>query len=309
MPARSRGSAALSAALLLAAALLHGCAQPAPPADPDPPASDGPAPTPPAAAADVFDASDAAVPDLVLQRIREASRAPSLSIEAPEHGATVRAPFVVVRGTTSPGASVESGGADVHVAPDGSWGFVLALEPGENVALIEAIDAAGDTERRTIVVRRPAETVVAEPPKTQPPTTHSAHALPAAPSAGSAADEAQMLALLNGARAEQGLAALVADARMAAVARAHSADMAARGYFAHTNPDGLNPFDRMRAAGISFGRAGENIAAYPTTGGAHAGLMASPEHRTNILEASYTRVGIGIHADGDSLYFTQLFAD
>jgi uncharacterized protein YkwD/uncharacterized membrane protein required for colicin V production len=106
--------------------------------------------------------------------------------------------------------------------------------------------------------------------------------------------EAQMLEMVNRERAAAGLKPLAPDPALTEVARAHSADMFARGYFAHVTPEGLNPFDRMTKAGISFRIAGENLALAPTLQLAHTGLMNSPGHRANILRPEFGRVGIGI---------------
>lgn len=66
-------------------------------------------------------------------------------------------------------------------------------------------------------------------------------------------------------------------------ARAHSADMAARNFFDHLNPDGQNPTQRAVAAGYS-GSAGENIAAgYSTIDAVHKAWLESVEHRKNVL--------------------------
>jgi len=103
-----------------------------------------------------------------------------------------------------------------------------------------------------------------------------------------------MLDLVNKERAAAGLHPLVADPELTEVARRHSADMFARGYFAHDTPEGLSPFDRMRAANVHFLTAGENLALAPTLSVAHNGLMNSPGHRENILRPQFGRVGIGI---------------
>ncbi len=122
--------------------------------------------------------------------------------------------------------------------------------------------------------------------------------------------EAQMLELINRERAAEGLDPLAADPELTPVARAHSADMFARGYFAHNTPEGATPFDRMRAAGVSFRVAGENLALAPTLTLAHNGLMNSPGHRANILRPEFGRVGIGILDGGDrGLMVTQNFRD
>ncbi len=106
--------------------------------------------------------------------------------------------------------------------------------------------------------------------------------------------EAQMLELINQERAAQALAPLRADPELAEVARAHSRDMFARGYFSHVNPDGKDPFDRIRQAHVTYRTAGENLALAPTLAQAHQGLMNSPGHRANILRPAFGRVGIGI---------------
>jgi uncharacterized protein YkwD len=106
--------------------------------------------------------------------------------------------------------------------------------------------------------------------------------------------EQRMLVLVNQERAAAGLRPLLADPELTEVARQHSADMFARGYFAHDTPEGLSPFDRMREANVHFLTAGENLALAPTLSVAHTGLMNSPGHRENILRPQFGRVGIGI---------------
>ena len=110
--------------------------------------------------------------------------------------------------------------------------------------------------------------------------------------------EKRMLDLVNAERVKAGLRPLVADPELTDVARQHSADMFARGYFAHDTPDGLTPFDRMRNAHVQFLTAGENLALAPTLPVAHNGLMNSPGHRANILRPQFGRVGIGIMDGG-----------
>lgn len=144
----------------------------------------------------------------------------------------------------------------------------------------------------------PVPLVVASP-------TTSTSALPVDASA-----EAVMIRKVNEERVARGLTALVYDPTMLPVARAHSRDMWLRDYFAHVNPDGLDPFERMRAGGIPFGAAGENLARGPSTEWAHQALMDSPGHRANILQPAFRRIAIGVVTNGDrGMTFTQLFAD
>jgi uncharacterized protein YkwD len=107
-----------------------------------------------------------------------------------------------------------------------------------------------------------------------------------------------MLDSVNRERQAAGLQPLAADPELTEVARRHSADMFARGYFAHDTPEGLTPFDRMRASGVRFITAGENLALAPTISVAHTGLMNSPGHRANILRREFGRVGIGVMDGG-----------
>lgn len=122
--------------------------------------------------------------------------------------------------------------------------------------------------------------------------------------------EEKMLEMVNEERAKEGLAPLKADPEMTRVARAHSKDMFARGYFAHVNPDGKNPFDRMRAANVKFRAAGENLALAQTLEIAHTNLMNSPGHRANIMNPAFGRLGIGILDGGFyGLMISQEFRD
>jgi uncharacterized protein YkwD len=120
--------------------------------------------------------------------------------------------------------------------------------------------------------------------------------------------EARMLDLVNAERAKQGLQALKPDPELAEVARGHSRDMFARGYFSHVTPDGEDPFDRMRDAHVGYFIAGENLALAQTLPGAHQGLMNSPGHRANVLRPQFGRLGVGVLDGGPhGLMITQNF--
>lgn len=119
--------------------------------------------------------------------------------------------------------------------------------------------------------------------------------------------EARVAELVNEHRQSIGAEPLVWLNDLGDVARAHSQDMADRGFFSHTNPDGDDPFDRMSDAGISYGWAGENIAwGYTSAEAVVQGWLDSPGHRANIENVNYTHHGIGHVAEGN--YWTHLFA-
>lgn len=122
--------------------------------------------------------------------------------------------------------------------------------------------------------------------------------------------EGRMLELVNSERTRAGLRSLVADERLREVARSHSQEMFQLNYFSHTSPTAGSPFDRMRAAGIAFVVAGENLAYAPNVDIAHQGLMNSPGHRANILRPEFGRVGIGvIRSQLQGSMFTQDFTN
>jgi len=64
----------------------------------------------------------------------------------------------------------------------------------------------------------------------------------------------------------------------------------------------------MKAAGVSYRYAGENLAGAPTVEMAHNSLMNSPGHRANILNANFTKIGIGVVSGGPyGKMFVQMF--
>ena len=236
-----------------------------------------------------------------------------------------------VAGTNDPAALAEAQPFDVQsisalAAASQRW---LTYVPGAPASVNTLhtgtlkVDSIVTIRRRGAVVARatvPAPTAV--------PLAPSASALPAptpvlvplvvsaAPTSGISAlpvdanAEAVMIQKVNQERVARGLPALVFDPTMLPVARAHSLDMWLRDYFAHVNPDGLDPFDRMSAGDITFGAAGENLARGPSTEWAHQALMDSPGHRANILQPAFRRIAIGVVTNGDrGITFTQIFAD
>ena len=96
------------------------------------------------------------------------------------------------------------------------------------------------------------------------------------------------------------------DESLRNVARIKSSDMSSNKYFNHTSPTYGTPFNMLKSFGISYKAAAENIAqGYTTAEAVVNGWMNSSGHRANILNASYTKIGIGYEANGN--YWTQLF--
>ncbi len=109
--------------------------------------------------------------------------------------------------------------------------------------------------------------------------------------------------LTNSIRARNGVALLEWCDIAAGTAKAHSQDMADKDYFDHTNLEGLDPFQRMKNAGIVYGYAGENISAGRETSiSAANGWFNSKGHRSNMLDSNFTRLGTGYAYNSNSTY-------
>jgi uncharacterized YkwD family protein/spore coat assembly protein SafA len=126
---------------------------------------------------------------------------------------------------------------------------------------------------------------------------------------GMSALESQVITLVNKERVSRGLMALKTGSTLSYVARLKSQDMVNKGYFSHTSPTYGSPFNMMEHFGISFSAAGENIAyGQPTAASVMTAWMNSPGHRANILNPSYTYIGVGAAKNSRGvIYWTQEF--
>ncbi|MFE7839490.1 CAP domain-containing protein [Streptomyces sp. NPDC057474] len=119
--------------------------------------------------------------------------------------------------------------------------------------------------------------------------------------------EAAVLLLVNEERAKAGCSPVAASSDLAKLAEAFSEDMALRGFFDHTNPDGDDPWDRAAALGVT-GLGGENIARGQATAEAvMEAWMNSPGHRANILNCDFKTLGVGVHMGDGGPWWTQDF--
>ena len=118
--------------------------------------------------------------------------------------------------------------------------------------------------------------------------------------------ENEVIRLVNEIRAENGLKPLTANWELSRIARYKSEDMSNNRYFSHTSPTYGTPFQMIKAFGLSYRSAGENIAYGQRTPAVVVNAwMNSSGHRANILNASYTQIGVGYCASGN--YWTQMF--
>jgi len=124
--------------------------------------------------------------------------------------------------------------------------------------------------------------------------------------------EARTVERVNRVRREHGLDALTEQPRLTEVARAHSEDMAQRGYFSHVSPEGKDVGHRARDNGLRYRRVAENIQMSRGTRDAMQSAidswMDSESHRETILDSGFVETGVGVAVTEDGqIYFTQVF--
>jgi len=120
-------------------------------------------------------------------------------------------------------------------------------------------------------------------------------------------DEEIMLELINEERTNRGLAPLKVHEGIREVARIKSKEMIELEYFSHYSPVYGSPFDMIRHFGYEFSAAGENLAINLNVENAHRSLMNSTGHKRNILNESFTHIGIGAYQGVWGKYYTQMF--
>ena len=165
-------------------------------------------------------------------------------------------------------------------------------------------------------------THTASPTKTElvstvpPPPTATDTPAPTAPAPcdpdGDGSFESALIGLINQERQARGLDQLSSQSQIATAARNHSADMACNGFFSHTGSDGTLPWDRASALGYNYSAIAENIFAGSSNAQtAYNAWMNSPGHRDNMLNPTYSEIGIGYRYLAGSpygAYTTAVFA-
>jgi uncharacterized protein YkwD len=174
------------------------------------------------------------------------------------------------------------------------------------LALSGALGAAGADRATLLGYARWAEAALAEPPQ------GTAFLAPL---------EERLGERTNQRRAAAGIAQLEADPGLERAARAHALDMLERHYMDHAGPDGRDVGERVAILHRRFiGGTGENLAEHqgiavaqladqtgPLAAKIMDGWMASPGHRTNILEPEYTHLGLAAAGAGERLVIVQVF--
>lgn len=115
-----------------------------------------------------------------------------------------------------------------------------------------------------------------------------------------------VLNLVNKYRKQNGLASVKLDSALSGAASTRAKEIISS--FSHTRPNGSSCFTVLSENGISYNGAGENIAyGQSSPDEVMTAWMNSAGHRANILNASFTRLGVGVYESGGTLYWTQLF--
>ena len=117
----------------------------------------------------------------------------------------------------------------------------------------------------------------------------------------------EVVRLVNEERAKAGLPALTVDRGAASAAQVRAKEIERS--FSHTRPDGSSFNSALTEAGVNFRGAGENIAyGQNSPEKVMEGWMNSSGHRANILNSSYTSIGVGHYQNASGVnYWTQLF--
>jgi Cysteine-rich secretory protein family len=120
--------------------------------------------------------------------------------------------------------------------------------------------------------------------------------------------ETDLLARINHEREHAGLAKLEWNPRLAESAREHAKQEADRAAISHQFESEPPLQARIAATGLRFDNCAENVARGPDVASIEAQLMRSSGHRTNILDADFNAIGIGILESGGVLYVAENFA-
>lgn len=201
-------------------------------------------------------------------------------------------------------------------------GTLLAAAPEASAACMEPAQAVQRcTVQRHAYIRicgdwweiplRPGEELPAQPPEEETPPAEEAppQEEPDAPEESGGVQEAAeaVTSLVNAARQDAGLSELELDADLCAAAQARAQEIAQS--FSHTRPDGSSCFTILEEFGISYRAAGENIAmGQRTPEGVMDGWMNSSGHRANILNGTFTSIGVGYYVDGaGAAHWVQIF--
>ncbi|NOU99109.1 CAP domain-containing protein [Paenibacillus planticolens] len=156
-------------------------------------------------------------------------------------------------------------------------------------------------QRNYAPAENPANQIANPQPTANQPTANQPTARPQTsvnpqPASNASQSAQQVLDLVNQERTKAGLSALSMNGTLSKMAMDKAKDMYNNKYFDHQSPTYGSPFDMMNAYGVTYNSAGENIAQGQTSPAEVMNQwMNSPGHRANILNSSYTQIGIAYY--------------
>lgn len=116
----------------------------------------------------------------------------------------------------------------------------------------------------------------------------------------------QVVELVNEERAKEGLAPLTIDKKVQAAAQVRAVE--SKTSFSHTRPNGSSFATALKEQGVTYRRAGENIAwGQRTPKEVVNAWMNSSGHRANIMNKNFTKIGVGYYQHNGVNYWSQLF--
>lgn len=123
---------------------------------------------------------------------------------------------------------------------------------------------------------------------------------------------AVLVNLANDDRTDLALPELRVNPLLTAAAQAKADDMARKGYFSHTTPEGYDSWHWFELVGYDYRHAGENLAVnFSDSAEVERAWMASPTHRDNIVSPRYTEIGIavatGTYQGRPTVFAVQMF--
>ncbi len=111
----------------------------------------------------------------------------------------------------------------------------------------------------------------------------------------------EVLEIINGYRAEKGIAPLKINEKLMDISGARAEEIAWSGVHSHTRPNGKRWTSLIKDGGIETGRAGENIGwGFATAADVCQAWKDSESHYENLMDPNFTETGIGVAADPDS---------
>ncbi|MFV2100409.1 CAP domain-containing protein [Micromonospora sp. LOL_024] len=143
---------------------------------------------------------------------------------------------------------------------------------------------------------------------TASPSTASPSTPSPSTTSGATSETTRVVELVNAERAKAGCEAVSIDQKLTTAAQRHSQDQADHQNMSHTGSDGSEPRERIDRVGYVWRTFGENVAWNQQTPAAVMDAwMNSDGHRANILNCSFTEIGVGV-ASSNGPYWTQVFA-